>query len=309
MAEKPILGVFGGSGIYEIAGLKEAREKWFRTPFGYPSDKIVHGYLNDVETVFLSRHGRGHAVDPSHVPYRANTFAMKKLGVTHLLSITAVGSMKESIKPGDLVVVNQFFDHTKSRVPSFFGDGIVAHVSLAEPFCPRFSAMTYDASCLAENKTHQRGTLLCMEGPPFSTRAESLIYRQWGVDLIGMTVVPEAKLAREAEMCFAALALVTDFDCWHTSHEAVTAEMVGLVVQANAKRAKNTISHLAVLLAAEANLRDCACAAALKDAIMTNPDEIPRDVGDSWDRYCRQHGILAPLVGRYLPPISTKKQK
>lgn len=308
MAEKPILGVLGGSGVYQIRGLSQTSQVYPKTPFGFPSDEIIRGFLGETEVLFLSRHGRGHARDPSHIPYRANIFALKELGVTHLLSITAVGSMREGMKPGELVTVSQFFDHTKSRIPSFFGDGLVAHVSMADPVCEQFRSLLWQASRKAGNITHESGTLLCMEGPPFSTRAESLIYRQWGVDLIGMTIVPEAKLALEAELCFAALALVTDFDCWHQEHDDVTAEAVGKMVLANAGRAQETLPQLASLLA-EAGARDCGCATALKGAILTNPRDIPLSM--RWDddmsmynRYRQLRKDLAPLgLDRYLPPI------
>ncbi len=220
------VGVIGGSGLYDIEGLTSARSIRVRTPFGAPSDAITVGSLEGIRVAFLSRHGRGHVLNPSEINYRANIFALKSLGVSHVISVSAVGSMKESIQPGDVAVPDQFIDLTKRRVSTFFDDGIVAHVAFGEPICAELRQALLTAGENVGANLHRGGTYLCMEGPQFSTKAESRLYRQWGVDVIGMTNMPEAKLAREAELCYATLALVTDYDCWHETEEAVTVEAV-----------------------------------------------------------------------------------
>ena len=216
-----VLGVIGGSGFYQIEGLERVEAIMLETPFGPPSDSYYRGWVGDTEVIFLSRHGRGHRILPSELNYRANIHGMKQLGVDHLVSVSTAGSMKENIAPGDLVVADQFIDHTYARRPSFFGDGIVGHVSLADPVCADLSHALVEASRATGATVHEGGTYLCIEGPQFSTRAESKLYRSWGVDVISMTAMQEARLAREAELCYAVLTLVTDYDCWHESVAAV----------------------------------------------------------------------------------------
>ncbi|GAG25526.1 unnamed protein product, partial [marine sediment metagenome] len=215
------IGVIGGSGLYEMKGLKVIEKIKLNTPFGNPSDSFLIGSLDEVDVVFLPRHGTGHRILPSELNFRANIYGMKELGVEWIMSVSAVGSMKENFYPGDIVIPDQFFDRTKKRINTFFGDGIVAHVPFADPVCPDLSSILFKAGKGIGAKIHKGGTYLCIEGPQFSTRAESKIYRKWGVDIIGMTNIPEAKLAREAEICYATVALVTDFDCWHESEEDV----------------------------------------------------------------------------------------
>jgi 5'-methylthioadenosine phosphorylase len=210
-----ILGVIGGSGLYEMEGLRNVRRVKVRTPFGDPSDSLVLGDIEGRTLAFLPRHGRGHRIPPSRINFRANIYAMKKIGARRVLSISAVGSMREKIRPGDIVVVDQFFDHTRFRPNTYFSDGIVGHIPFADPVCPALADIAYLSARKVLRRVHRGGTYLCMEGPAFSTRAESRIYRKWGVDVIGMTNMPEAKLAREAEICYATLALATDYDCWH----------------------------------------------------------------------------------------------
>lgn len=284
----PVLGVIGGSGLYGLEGLEQLEEVSVETPFGAPSDALLRGRLGEREIWFLPRHGRGHRLSPSDVPFRANVFAMRQVGVTHLLSVSAVGSMREDIEPGHLVVVDQFFDRTKRSATSFFGTGLVAHVVFADPVCEAFRQQLL-AACRAETPggTHDGGTYICMEGPAFSTRAESRIYRSWGVDVIGMTNLPEAKLAREAELCFATLALATDYDCWHEEEDDVSVEAVIQTLRRNTERAKAVIARLAGALRPE---RSCGCPSALAHAIMTSPAQIDP----------AQRERLDLLVGRYL---------
>ena len=240
-----VLGVVGGSGIYEIAGLDRREELNVETPFGAPSDAVVRGRLAETTLLFLPRHGRGHRIPPHAINYRANVCALKQLGATQLVSLSAVGSMKEHIEPGDVAVVDQYIDLTKRRISSFFDEDVAAHVSFADPVCPALSRALADAAWRAGGSVHEGGTYLCMEGPQFSTRAESLLYRSWGVSVIGMTAMPEAKLAREAELPYATLALATDYDCWHASEEAVTVDAVLAVLKRNAELARQTILLLA----------------------------------------------------------------
>jgi len=243
-----VLGVIGGSGLYEIEGLRDLAEVTIETPFGPPSDVVVRGTLGETTLLFLPRHGRGHRLAPHEINYRANICALKKAGATHVLSVSAVGSMREEIPPGDLVVPDQFIDLTKKRTSTFFEDGIVGHVPFADPVCNLLAAAVATAADGVGAKVHRGGTYVCMEGPQFSTRAESRLYRTWDVAVIGMTAMPEAKLAREAELPYATLALATDYDCWHESHEAVTVEQVVATMTANVALAKKTLAALAAAL-------------------------------------------------------------
>ncbi len=285
MGEK-VVGVIGGSGLYELEGLAEISKVEVETPFGRPSDAYITGQLGDVKMVFLPRHGKGHHVSPSDINYRANIFGMKKLGVELIISVSAVGSMREDLHPGEIVVVDQFFDHTKTRPKSFFGEGLVCHVHFADPICQDLADGLYSASQAVGAKAHKGGTYLVMEGPQFSTRAESRIYRQWGVDVIGMTNLPEAKLAREAEICYATLALVTDYDCWHESEEDVSIEGVLTVLKNNVASAKQIIRKAVEELPEQ---RSCTCGSALRDAILSDKSLVPKEVVDE----------LSVLVGRY----------
>jgi 5'-methylthioadenosine phosphorylase len=282
-----VFGVIGGSGLYQIEGLQHIREINVRTPFGKPSDKLVAGKLGSAEVLFLPRHGRGHRWLPTEINFRANIFAMKKLGVERIISVSAVGSLREEIAPGHVVVPDQFIDRTTQRASTFFGRGIVAHVSLADPFCPEFSGQLWHAARAASAVVHRGGVYLCMEGPQFSTRAESHLYRAWGADIIGMTNLQEAKLAREAEICFGTLALATDYDCWNEEAGNVAIEQVLKILSSNVELAKKTIHN--VVEAAPAT-RSCLCASALKNAIITDRKKIPK----------RVRADLRPILGRYL---------
>ncbi|MBH0190895.1 MAG: S-methyl-5'-thioadenosine phosphorylase [Nitrospira sp.] len=261
------IGVIGGSGLYDIEGLKSVRRVQVRTPFGSPSDAITVGTLQGVAVAFLSRHGRGHRLNPSEINYRANIYALKSLGVTRVISVSAVGSMKESIRPGDIVMPDQFIDLTKRRASTFFEGGMVAHVAFGEPICGSLARSVFSAGQQVGATLHRGGTYLCMEGPQFSTKAESRLYRQWGVDVIGMTNMPEAKLAREAELCYATMALVTDYDCWHETEEAVTVEAILDTLHQNVALAKRIVQAVMPSLAAP---RACACGQALDNAIVTD---------------------------------------
>lgn len=286
------LGVIGGSGLYEIEGLKNVREVTLKTPFGTPSDAVRVGTLDGVSMAFLSRHGRGHRLHPGEINYRANIYALKALGVRRVISVSAVGSMKESIRPGDVVLPDQFIDLTKRRISTFFEGGIVAHVGFGEPICPTVANVLAWGGQQVGGTFHRGGTYVCMEGPQFSTKAESRLYRQWGVDVIGMTNMPEAKLAREAELCYATLALVTDYDCWHETEEAVTVEAILATLHRNVALAKQVLR----VVAARVNEAPatCGCQQALKTAIVTAQDRIPAGTKRK----------LALLLGR---PVSTKK--
>lgn len=285
----PTVGVIGGSGLYDIEGLTATRSVRVRTPFGAPSDAITVGTLEGIRVAFLSRHGRGHLLNPSGINYRANIFALKSLGVSHVISISAVGSMKESIQPGDVVVPDQFIDLTRHRASTFFDNGIVAHVAFGDPVCPELREALFASVEQAGATVHRRGTYLCMEGPQFSTKAESRLYRQWGVDVIGMTNMPEAKLAREAELCYATMALVTDYDCWHETEAAVTVEAVLATLHRNVALAKQI---LRTVIPTFANPIECACHRALDHAILTAPKRIPVTVRKK----------LAVLIDRALKP-------
>jgi 5'-methylthioadenosine phosphorylase len=266
------IGVIGGSGLYEMEGLSRVKEVRVATPFGPPSDAVIVGDVGGLRVAFLARHGRGHLLSPSEINYRANIYALKKLGVGRIVSVSAVGSMKEAIHPGHVVVPDQFFDQTKRRIGTFFDRGVVAHVSLANPVCSDVAGKLAEAARRSGATVHEGGVYLCIEGPQFSTRAESLIFRQWGVDVIGMTNLPEAKLAREAEMCYATLALATDYDCWHQEHDAVTVETVVETFRRNVVLSQRVLRAVVPTLAEE---RKCACATALRSAVLTAPAKIP----------------------------------
>jgi len=284
---KQIIGVIGGSGLYHMAGLERVRAVEVKTPFGRPSDKLVRGRIGAAELVFLPRHGIGHRWLPTEVNFRANIFAMKKLGVERIISVSAVGSLRAEIAPGDLVIPDQFIDRTTQRPSTFFGKGIVAHVSLADPFCQALSRILAHAASSAGARVHESGTYLCMEGPQFSTRAESHMYRSWGAHVIGMTNLQEAKLAREAEICFGTLALATDYDCWNEHAGDVEIERVLVVLAHNVELAQKTIRRA---VAALGEPRTCGCASALKDAIITDTSRIPKKV----------RADLRPIIGKYL---------
>ncbi len=287
MEERVRIGVIGGSGLYELEGLEDVREVKLNTPFGRPSDSYVIGTLEGVKVAFLPRHGRGHRIMPTEVNSRANIWGFKNLGVEYLISVTACGSMKEKYAPGHVVIPDQVFDRTTKRTQTFFGDGIVVHVSMADPFCPYLSRVLYDAVKKTGNPVHMGGTFLVIEGPRFSTRGESRIFRQWGVDIIGMTAIPEVSLAREAGMSYAAMAHVTDYDVWHENEEPVTAEMVIMTLLHNVAVAKEALRN-AILALKDAP--PSPYADALKDAIITSPDAIPPAVKAKLDL----------LIGKYL---------
>lgn len=269
------VGVIGGSGLYEMEGLMDIERVSVDTPWGNPSDDLVMGNFGGTKMVFLPRHGRGHKIMPSEINYRANIYALKSLGVEWIISVSAVGSMKEEIEPGHIVIPTQFYDHTKKRESTFFGNGLVAHVSMADPVCPVLSDVLCRSSESAGAVVHKGGTYICIEGPQFSTRGESEIYRKWGVDIIGMTNMPEAKLAREAEICYATLALSTDYDCWHEDHDDVTVEDVIQTLMKNVSLAKEVIRDAVPCIE---DHRDCVCSSAVENAIITDRDEITPEV-------------------------------
>ncbi len=281
------IGVIGGSGLYEIAGMTNVEEVRPNTPFGEPSDAIIVGELDGRRIAFLPRHGRGHTISPTEIPSRANIYALKALGVEWVISVSAVGSLKEGIHPLDLVVPDQIIDRTKSRVNSFFDGGLVAHVSFAEPFCPTLSNILFHAALDVGANVHQEGTYIAMEGPLFSTKAESNLYRSWGASIIGMTALPEAKLAREAEICYAMLACITDYDTWHETEESVTIEMALANLVLNADTSKKIIGLVAARIPEE---RECGCAQALENAIITAPEKIPARIKED----------LELLIGKYV---------
>lgn len=268
-----MLGVIGGSGVYQIDGLEGASWVKVRGPWGAPSDEVLVGRLGGLPVAFLPRHGRGHVHDPATVPYRANIDALKRLGCTDVVAVSAVGSLREDLAPGDFVIVDQFIDRTRSRPMSFFGPGCVAHVSLADPTCPRLSALAAKAARDEGLTVHEGATYVAMEGPQFSTRAESRLYRSWGADVIGMTGMSEARLAREAELCYASIAMVTDYDCWHEGHGAVDVAQVIAVVQANAAAARGLVARLPGLMSPDRAPCPHGCDRALGHAIMTAPDK------------------------------------
>jgi len=281
------IGIIGGSGLYNMEGLTEVEKVKVSTSFGEPSGAIILGNLEGVGVAFLPRHGEGHRISPSALPAKANIYALKSLGVERIISVNAVGSLKEEIEPLDVVIPAQLIDCTKGRASTFFTDGIVGHVSLAEPFCPVLSQLSFEASTKVGAKVHKGGTYLVMEGPQLSTKAESQLYRSWGADVVGMTALPEAKLAREAEICYVALAIVTDYDCWHLTYESVTTEMI----LTNLRKGIDTVKRvLKLLLPSIPQKRDCACASALKYAIATEAKYIPE----------KKKKELELLIGKYL---------
>jgi 5'-methylthioadenosine phosphorylase len=288
--EQVRIGIIGGSGLYDMADVTDRREVTLTTPFGEPSGPYVLGTLRGKRVAFLARHGAGHRLSPSELNFRANIFGMKVLGVEYILSASAVGSLKEEYRPLDIVIPDQFIDRTRGRASTFFGRGLVAHVGFAHPFCRVLSGIAHDSGQASGATTHKGGTYVCMEGPQFSTLAESKLYRSWGADIIGMTNLQEAKLAREAEICYATIALVTDYDCWHPDHDSVTVEMIIANLTQNARTAQRIIAAAIERLPFE---RACECATALKYALITRPDAIPEQTRKQ----------LAPLVDRYLQPV------
>jgi 5'-methylthioadenosine phosphorylase len=285
--EKVTIGIIGGSGLYDMPGLTERSEISVETPFGAPSDSLILGSLSGKRVAFLSRHGRGHRFMPSELNFRANIYAMKLLGVERILSVSAVGSLKTEIAPLDIVLPDQFLDRTRGRISTFFGNGLVAHISFADPVCADLLEQVHTASRKAGIPSKKGGTYVCMEGPAFSTKAESNLYRNWGMDVIGMTNLQEAKLAREAEICYVTIALVTDYDCWHESHETVSADMIIGNLQKNCQTAQSIIMQTVQDLQAS---RNCQCGEALKYALITDKAFIPPDIKSR----------LECIVGKYL---------
>jgi 5'-methylthioadenosine phosphorylase len=283
------IGIIGGSGLYDMAELTDRREVTVSTPFGAPSGPYITGTLAGKPVAFLARHGAGHRILPSELNFRANIYGFKTLGVEWILSASAVGSLKEEYAPLDLVIPDQFFDRTKGRISTFFGNGLVGHVAFAHPFCEHLGDIAYKAATTAGAKVHKGGTYVCMEGPQFSTKAESNVYRSWGMDIIGMTNLQEAKLAREAEICYATIALVTDYDCWHPDHDTVTIDLIIANLNQNARMAQKVIANAVAALAADTT-RTCPCANALATALVTRPEHVP-------DQTKRD---LAPIIGRYM---------
>ena len=281
------IGIIGGSGLYSMPGLSDVREQHVSTPWGEPSDPLVLGTLDGRRVAFLARHGKGHRLLPSELPFRANIYALKSVGVGQILSVSAVGSLKEEHKPTDFVIPDQFIDRTFARSATFFGDGVVGHVAFGDPVCGTVASALEKACVEVEVVGKLGGTYVCMEGPQFSTRAESNLYRSWGADIIGMTNLQEAKLAREAEICYATLAMVTDYDCWHTGHDDVTVDQVVAVMHRNSANACRVVRHAVNLLPQE---RACGCASAAQYAIMTSREAIP----------AATRAKLALLYGKYL---------
>ena len=281
------VGVIGGSGLYQIDGIKDVKEVTVKTPFGDPSDVFFIGTLENTPVVFLPRHGRGHRISPSEINYRANIYGMKTLGVEAIISVSACGSLKEEYRPMDFLVPDQFLDRTRGRASTFFTNGIVAHVALADPISPEIADIIYDSAKKLNLRVHKNGTYVNMEGPQFSTKAESRLYRGWGMDVIGMTNITEAKLAREAEISYATLAAVTDYDCWHDSHDSVTVEMILEYLNKNVANAKNILK---MAIPKVGQLQKYSAADALKFAIITNRDLIPAKVKQD----------LAPIIGKYI---------
>ena len=281
------IGIIGGSGLYAMPGLTAAREQGVETPFGNPSDAFILGELEGRKVAFLARHGRGHRILPSELNFRANIYAMKALGVERILSVSAVGSLKEEHKPTDFLIPDQFIDRTFARVGTFFGDGVVAHVGFGDPVCATVCSAIEQACSEIGVIGKRGGSYVCMEGPQFSTRAESNLYRSWGADVIGMTNLQEAKLAREAEICYATMAMVTDYDCWRAGHDDVTVEQVIAVIHQNADNAAKVVRAAVACMPRD---RGCACASALKFAVMTDPKAIPQATREK----------LSLLMGKYL---------
>ena len=286
MSEK-IVGVIGGSGLYDMEGLEEVQNVSLKTPFGDPSDSFTVGRLEGVKVAFLPRHGKGHRIQPSSLNSRANIYGMKMLGVQWIIGVSAVGSMKESIRPGDMVIPNQFIDQTKGRPSTFFNDGIVGHIGFADPVCPVLSQILFEVGKEVGATVHKDGTYICIEGPQFSTRAESRLYRTWGVDIIGMTNLPEAKLAREAEICYSTIAFATDYDCWHDAAEDVSVGEILRILAQSTKIAKSAIRHAINRLPGR---RECVCANALKYAMVTAKKFISEKTKKD----------LQPIIGKYL---------
>lgn len=284
------IGVIGGSGLYQMEGMTVREERRISTPFGDPSDAYVIGEIDGRQVAFLPRHGKGHRLLPTELNYRANIYGFKTLGVEEIVSVSAVGSLKIEYKPTDIVVPDQFFDRTRHRVDTFFGNGLVAHVSIAKPICPRLIGDAVEAARAAGATVHRGGSYVCMEGPQFSTRAESEAYRQMGFDIIGMTNLQEARLAREAEICYVSLSMITDYDCWHETEEAVSGEAVMEVVRQNVKMSQQVVREMLKRLG-EAHSRDCICAEALKYSLITERSMIPAETRKA----------LAPIIGKYIP--------
>ncbi len=281
------IGIIGGSGLYDMPGLTGRKEIKIKTPFGNPSDSFIAGTLAGKRVVFLPRHGRGHRLSPSELNFRANIYGMKILGVEQILSVSAVGSLKEEIAPLDIILPDQFVDRTRGRISSFFGAGAVAHIAFADPICPDLLEQVHNSAQKADVHVKKGGTYLCMEGPAFSTKAESNLYRGWGMDIIGMTNLQEAKLAREAEICYVTIALVTDFDCWHESHETVSADMIVNNLQQNCRTAQMIITQAVKDLS---DSRRCQCSEALKYALITDKSLIPNETREK----------LSFIIGKYL---------
>jgi 5'-methylthioadenosine phosphorylase len=284
---KPTIGIIGGSGLYSMPGFEASEELLLDSPWGRPSDEFVIGKLAGKEVAFLARHGRGHRLSPSELNFRANIYGFKQLGVERIISLSAVGSLKAEHPPLKFVIPDQFFDRTRGRVSTFFGEGLVAHISFADPVCPQLSAVVQQACVQSGVDAAQGGTYLCMEGPAFSTKAESNVYRSWGMDVIGMTNLQEAKLAREAEICYVTVAMVTDYDCWHQDHAAVT---VADIIANLTKNAENAAKVVAATVASMPATRDCKCGSALAHALLTDPKAVPENTRRK----------LELLVGKYL---------
>ena len=283
-----VLAIIGGSGLYSLPELQDVKTHTVTTPFGEPSSKVVEGTIGDTRLLFIARHGEGHVFLPSEVNYRANVFALKALGATHLLSISAVGSLKEEIAPGDLVVTRQYIDKTHGRPGTFFGNGVAGHVMFADPVCPELSTLLGDTAKAQKFNVHDNATLVVMEGPAFSTRAESHLHRQWDADIIGMTAMPEAKLAREAELCYATLAMATDYDCWREGEEEVSVDAVVATFKSNVEKAGKMVIQVAKALTSLS--RNCPCPTALNGAVMTDSTRIPENLKDT----------MGPIFGRIL---------
>lgn len=286
MAEAKV-GIIGGTGLYQLEGMTQVKEIKVKTPFGDPSDTIILGEIDRVKLAFLPRHGRGHPISPSELPSKANIYALKSLGVERIISVATVGSLRDKIKPMDIVIPDQIIDRTFLRSDTFFGRGIVGHIAFAEPFCPVVRDILYESALKIGIRVHDGGTCIVMEGPQFSTRAESDLYRSWGADVIFMTGLPEAKLAREAEICYSTIAVATDYDCWKETVETVSIEIVITNLRKSAENAKRILKETISRLPAT---RDCICASALKDAIITSPELIPEQVKKD----------LAPIIGKYI---------
>jgi len=282
------IGIIGGSGLYDIEGIHNVHREKLETPFGSPSGNYIIGELDGVGVVFLPRHGEGHTILPTEINYRANIYGFKTLGVDKIVSVSAVGSLKENIHPMDIVIPDQFIDRTnRGRISTFFGDGIVAHISFADPVCPVIADALFESASSLDLSVHKGGTYVNMEGPAFSTKAESKLYRSWGMDIIGMTNLIEAKLAREAEICYATMALVTDYDCWHESHDHVTVDQIIEYLTKNVQNAKKILRKVIQNLQ---NDNHCSCSSALKSAILTNPDKISME----------SYNKLKLLIGKYI---------